>query len=167
MKGIVAIFAAVLVSLLQGGFADARAANSGGHCTAMTITDYVESDATDTSNSYAWTNLTDARLNLTTSGTGCVIITFSGMAAVGTDGQNYNTLHVRTLLDGHNLCMPPLASDTFLNALILNSQWSANSITRICKNVAAGAHTVQAQFHDGSTDAPVQIQGHVLTVTHN
>jgi hypothetical protein len=94
-----------------------------------------------------------------------VIITFSGPADVGARPDSYVTLHVRTLLDGNNLCTLAGYDDRFSEEeapvpLI------ASSITRTCKNVAAGAHTLQVQFRgDGSNN--VFITSSVLTVTHN
>src|SRR5581483_7649973 len=109
MKLTSTIIAAGFALVLQGAFTGAYANATSGHCTGMTITDYVESDSSTSTGSTSWLNLTDAHLNFTTSATGCVIITFSGVGDVGTDGAHVNTLHVRTLLDGNNLCAPPFA----------------------------------------------------------
>jgi hypothetical protein len=41
MKTIATMIAAALALVLQGSFAGAYAANAGGHCTGMTVTDFV------------------------------------------------------------------------------------------------------------------------------
>jgi hypothetical protein len=168
MKTIATIIAAVLSFVLQGTFA-AHAANASGHCTGMTVTDFLSSDAVSGTTSPSWVNVTDGFLNFTTSGTGCVMITFSGHPRLAPVSGHYQSLYVRTLLDGSSLCVPALSDDTFLEA-VDPPPLIAASITHICKNVAAGTHSVQVQFVDedsgGSTGA-VSIHGHVLTVTHN
>src|SRR5436309_745709 len=145
MKSIAILIAAPFALVLQGSFAGAQATTASGHCTGMTVTDYLSSNSFNGTSSTTFVNLTDGRLNFTTSSTGCVMITFSGPADVQADSAHYNTLHVRTLLDGNQACVPDLYDDRFSEAeapvpLI------ATSITRICKNVPAGAHRVQVQF---------------------
>jgi len=165
MKLTSTIITAVLALALQGAFVDAQANSTSGHCTGMTVTDYVSSDSNTAKNSISWQNVTDGHLNFTTSSTGCVVITFVATAGVtpSNDGS-FGYLYVRTLLDGNNLCMPAT-----YNEIIHSGQYpgnaSADSITHICRNVAAGVHTVQVQYKTndviGLIDAPV------LTVTHN
>ena len=164
MKTIATMIATGLALVLQGAFAGAQAVNANGHCTGMTVTDYVESDAEDTTTSEAWVNVTDGHLTFTTSSTGCVAITFAGNASASQSG-NFEILHVRTLMDGHQLCVPAQTSDTFMEAINPSPNVAA-SITHVCKNLAAGAHTVQVQYST-TGDGVAQINGHVLTVTHN
>jgi hypothetical protein len=68
-------------------------------------------------------------------------------------------------MDGNNLCVPATYSDVFSSA-VGPTPITANSITRICKNVAAGAHTMQVQMRSDSADGGA-MGSHVLTVTHN
>ena len=166
MKTIATIFAAAFTLVLQGSFGGAHATNASGECTGMTVTTYVSSSANDQTYSTTFVNITDGLLHFTTSSPGCVIITFSGFAAVHPLAGSGETLHVRTLLDGNNLCMPAVAVDYFLLAESNPATGGAHSITRICKNVTAGAHSVQVQYHEDGGGA-VDIEGHVLTVTHN
>ena len=167
MKLTSTIIAAGFALVLQGAFAGAYANATGGHCTGMTVTDYVSSDVNQSTSSTAWVNITDGQLNFTTPATGCVVVTFSGLAfdSPNTTGV-YQYLYVRTLLDGHNLCVPALTNDTFAAAQ-LPSPLTATSITRICKNVAAGAHSIQAQMSVNSSAGTSYVTGHQLTVTHN
>jgi hypothetical protein len=168
MKLLGTMIASGLALVLQGGFAAVHADTStSGHCTAMTVTDYISSASTSTTNSTAWQNVIDAHLNFTTSGVGCVIITFSGPANVAPSVANdYAVLHVRTLLDGNNLCVPALFDDRFSEAQV-PVPVTANSITRICKNVAARPHAIQVQFHSDNSNYFVYIHSSLLTVTHN
>jgi hypothetical protein len=163
MKTLATIFAALLALALQGGFAGAQANSTSGHCTGMTVTDFVSSDVINQTTSSAWQNVTDAHLNFTTSSTGCVVITFEGVASVSGNGGS-GWLRVRTLMDGNNLCVPATTDPSVLIAAD-PAPAIASSIIRVCKNVTAGAHTVQVQYNSGSGIA--EIDGHVLTVTHN
>lgn len=168
MKAVSTIFAAALALAFQGSFAGAYASSTGtgGHCTGMTVTDYVSSYAYDQTSSTAWVNITDGNLNFTTSATGCVMITFAGTGIAAADSPNvYSALLVRTLLDGNNLCVPAPYDDVFSEA-VQPAPKIAGSITHICKNVTAGAHTLRVQFHSNGNGA-VAIESHVLTVTHN
>jgi hypothetical protein len=131
----------------------------------MTVTDYAMSDFHDTSTSETWVNVTDGHLNFTTSATGCVMITFSGPDFVFPSAGVYEGLRVRTLLDGNNLCAPPFADDTFLSSEGPAPE-AASSITRICRGVSPGTHTLQAQYRSNSGEE-VDLYSHVLTVTHN
>jgi hypothetical protein len=164
MKAVLAIAATVLAFAFEGPFAAAHAdsTSTSGHCTGMTVTDYISSYAVDVTNSSVWQNVTDAHLNFTTSSTGCVIVTFSGPAfSTAASPGEATVLRVRTLLDGNNLCVPAPYINVVSEAP--NPQPEiATSITRICKNVAGGTHTVQAQL-----SAQGAIVSHVLTVTHN
>lgn len=167
MKTISLIFAAVLALVSQVGLAAAHADTStGGHCTGMTVTDFVSSEAQSTTTSAAWQNVTDAHLNFTTSATGCVIITFAGPATASGVANEYAQLHVRTLLDGSNLCVPAQYDDTFLDVMPPSPSIAA-SIVRTCKNVSAGTHTVQVQFRFSGGGNKVFITSSVLTVAHN
>lgn len=159
------MIAACLALLLQGGLTGAYANATSGHCTGLSVTDYVESDVYDATTSTAWQNVTDGRLSFITSSTGCVVITFSATAGVSPPSSGSEVMHVRTLLDGNNLCVPALTNDIFLlgYAAIVES---ANSTTRICKNVAPGTHTLQAQYKS-VFGREVDIYGHRLVVTHN
>jgi hypothetical protein len=131
------------------------------------VIDYVSSDSNDQTSGTAWSNITDGHLNFTTSATGCVMITFEGAAFATPSSSNvYEVLYVRTLLDGNNLCAPALMADVFSDAEYPDPE-IATSITRVCKNVAAGAHTIQVQFRGSSASGNDHINGHVLTVTHN
>src|SRR5690348_7033570 len=142
MKTFWTLISAALALVLQGAFAAAQAVNASGHCTGMTVIDYLSSDSNDHTSSTAWSNVADGHLNFTTSGTGCVMITFSGPAFATPSSNNvYEALYVRTLLDGNNVCAPALMAEVFSDAEYPDPE-TANSITRICKNVAAGAHAV-------------------------
>jgi hypothetical protein len=168
MKIISLVFAAILMLALQGGFTGAHANATSGHCTGMTITDFISSDHADQTTSTSWQNLTDGHLNFTTSSTGCVEITFSGLAFVSPISPYGEFLHLRTLLDGTALCVPATTVDIFYQA----SQTPEPppevpaSTTRVCKKVAAGAHTLQLQYKS-DLGGTVQIAGHELTITHN
>src|SRR4051794_35123598 len=100
------MIAACLALLLQGGLTGAYANATSGHCTGLSVTDYVESDVYDATTSTAWQNVTDGRLSFITSSTGCVVITFSATAGVSPPSSGSEVMHVRTLLDGNNLCVP-------------------------------------------------------------
>lgn len=161
MKSVLTIFATGLVLALQGAFVTAHAdETASGHCTGMTVTDFLSSSHNGRAATAEWKNITEAHLNFTTSGTGCVVITFSGVAVP----SSIQDIHVRTLLDGNNLCAPALMNDMFLSTSLVES---AQSITRVCKNVPAGVHTVQVQYRGEDNFNPFEILGHVLTVTHN
>ena len=168
MKPLVRMISAALALVLQSGFAGAYASSTStsGHCTGMTVTDYTSSWAENITASEAWQNVTDAHVNFTTSATGCVIITFSGPAVVTAATDSDNILHVRTLLDGNNLCAPAYYDDRFEQA-VSPAPLIASSITRTCKNVAAGAHVLQVQFRGTDGTHNVYIHSSVLTVTHN
>lgn len=128
----------------------------------MTVTDYLSSSFNNSTDSHSWVDITDGRLNFTTSAIGCVMITFSAVANVIPSG-GYSSLHVRTLLDGAT-CMPAQADDTFEDA-VNPAPTGARAFTRVCKNVPAGVHAVRVQYSNfGGTG---QTTAHVLTVTHN
>ena len=165
MKFASIIFVAALALVLQGGFAAAHATAISGHCAGTTLTEFISSDVHDSTNSTSFVNLTDAKLSFTTSASGCVIITFSGVAVVLPVSGSYQYLNVRTLLDRHSDCAPGNNSNVFLATGDVEPT-SANSITRVCKNVAPGAHTLQVQYRS-TNGGYVQISGHVLTVMHN
>ena len=165
MNTLATIASAALALAVQGAFVGAHATNSNGHCTGMTVSDYVDSDFDDHTTSTSFQNLTDGHLNFTTSATGCVMITFSGFAEIYPQAAIGEALRVRTLLDGNNLCFPAYGDDTFLEGTAPATA-GAHSITRICKNVTAGTHTVQVQYR-GSVGGAVEIAGHMLTITHN
>ena len=119
MKTIATIIAAALALALQGAFAGAQAVNANGHCTGMTVTDYVSSDVNERTTSTMFVNITDGHLNFITSATGCVLITFAGVGNVFPPGGGLSEdLHVRTLLDGSNLCVPASTFDVFLQGVI-------------------------------------------------
>jgi hypothetical protein len=159
-------FAACLGFVLAGGLTAAHANAVSTHCTGMTVTDAIESNSDNQTQSTSWQNIPDALLHFTTSSTGCVVITFSGVADVSNPNLSYSYLSVRTLLDGNQICVPGGSSATFL-ASGQPPPVTAASITHVCKNVAAGAHTVQVQFSIGQVGQDGEIAGHVLTVTHN
>lgn len=168
MKTVSIIAAAVLALVFQGGFATASASAVTAHCTGMTVTDSIESNSDDQTQSTTWQNIPDGLLHFTTSGPGCVVITFSAPADVSNPNKSYSYLFVRTLLDGNRLCVPDgsPAEATFL-ASGQPPPAIAASITHVCKNVAAGAHTVRVQFSIGQVGEDGELAGHVLTVTHN
>ena len=87
------------------------------------------------------------------------------IAETNSANTGYEFLLVRTLLDGNSPCVPALTNTTMLGATS-PAPYSANTIVHICKNVAAGTHTVQVQYR-GDFGSEVQINGHVLTVMHN
>lgn len=165
MKLLATIASAAFALVVHSAFAGAQAANSSGHCTGVTVTDYLTSDFDDHTTSTTFQNLTDGHLNVTTSTTGCVMITFSGFAEIYPQAAVGEALRVRTLLDGNNLCYPAYGDDTFLEGSAPATA-GAHSITRICKNVTAGAHTVQVQYRS-SVGGAVEIAGHMLTIAHN
>lgn len=167
MKAVSAIFAIAFALALQGAFGAAYAGSSstGGHCTGMTVTDYVTSEAASVTTSTTWQNVIDAHLNFTTSSTGCVIITFAGPADVAAPPNDYVTMHVRTLLDENNLCAMAGYDDRFAEQEA-PVPLVASSITRTCKNVPAGAHSLQVQFHGDDGIHGLNIYGFVLTVSH-
>lgn len=166
MKTVSTLAAAALAVVLQGAFASVHAVNASGHCTGMTTIDYVSSDADTETNSMAWQNITDGHLTFTTSAAGCVAITFSGTGFLSpSQGLGFDFLDIRTLLDGKSLCMPAAYIPLFLSAQY-PGVGSAGSVTHICKNVAAGAHTVQVQLRSDNGQG-VGVQSTSLTVTHN
>ena len=59
MKTISTIFAAALALVVQGAFVAAHAVNGVGHCTGMTVTDFIESDSHNTTTSATWQPVTD------------------------------------------------------------------------------------------------------------
>ena len=75
-------------------------------------------------------------------------------------------LRIRTLLDGNQLCAPALINDIFYASAISFADGIAGSLTHVCKNVAAGIHTLQVQFRSDQGNN-VELFGHTLTVTHN
>jgi hypothetical protein len=167
MKTISTIFAAALTLVLQAGFAGAHANATSAQCTGPTVTDYVSSNGKTDTLSTTFINVTDAHLNFTTSSTGCVVITFTAVGFVepGTGNNTaFDIMSLRTLLDGNNLCMPGLYDELFLS-LPSPGGASVNSVTHICKNVAAGAHTVQVEIETNGNVGV--IRSPVLTVTHN
>lgn len=167
MKALATFSVAILGLAFQGAVVGAHATTASGHCTGMTITDFLSSDTAIDTSSTTWQNVTDGHLNFTTSGTGCVAITFAGIATVTASDTSYEYLRVRTLLDGTNLCVPALYNDIFFSYGGSSAEpVIAGSITRVCKNVAPGAHTLQVQFHSGGGN-DVVIASHTLTVTHN
>lgn len=163
MKSLTTLIAFCLAIVLQSAFAGAQATNASGHCTGMTVTDYVSSDFNNSTSSNNWVDITDGRLNFTTSATGCVMIMFSAVANV-IPSSGYTSLHVRTLLDGNGLCLPALADDTFEDANN-RAPTGAREFTRVCKNVPAGVHSVRVQF--SCYGGTCQTTEHVLTLTHN
>lgn len=166
MRAMAVVMAVWAAFTIHASWSEAEAASASGECAAPTATAFVSSDQTDSTASTSWVNVTDGRLNFTTAAAGCVTITFSGPAyANDGPGDDYNTLHVRTLLDGNTLCVPALYSDVFSQAQYPPPD-TANSITRICKNIAAGAHNVQVQYRGDNASFAVVILSHVLTVAH-
>jgi hypothetical protein len=166
MKTFATLVAACLTLVLQGTFAAAHANNTDGHCTGMTVTDFVSSDVTRDTTSTTYVNVIDGHLNFTTSATGCVAITFSGVGDVSNSLNGFAYMFVRALLDGNQLCVPAATSPIFLGSGQPRPVVAA-SFTHVCKNVAAGTHTVQVQFSVDSTNDEGELVGHVLTVTHN
>ncbi len=167
MKIISAMVAAIGFALaLAGASATVQAdTGTGGHCPGMTITDYFSSYNYDHTASTSFVNVTDARVSFTTSSTGCVVITFAGPADIFPNGGGYDILHVRTLLDGNNPCVSAIYNDVFSQAVV-PMPVTANSITRVCKNVSPGSHYVQVQYRSDA-GGTAEIFSHVLTVTHN
>lgn len=165
MKRLATLTGAALALILQGAFAGAYAASSAAHCTGMTVTDSLSSDANDQTASTAWVNITDGRRSFAMTSEGCAIVTFSGLAGVVPAG-NTEYLHIRTLLDDKAICTLATTNDTFFAAATQPTPASADSIARVCEHVTPGVHSVQVQFR-GENGGVVQIAGHVLTVTHN
>ena len=166
MKTVSVIFVAALVLSLQAAFAAAHASTISGHCTGMTVTDFLTSDSDAQTQSTTWQNVPSGLLRFTTSNTGCVVITFSALANVSNPDSSYSYLLVRTLLDGKKLCVPASQSATFL-ASGQPPPVTAASITHVCQNVAAGAHKVQVQFAVDGVGEDGELVGHTLTITHN
>lgn len=164
MRSIAAILTACAAFVLQAGFSGVYAANASGECSGPAKTNFLSSDGFDQTLSTVWNDITDGRLNFTTAATGCVIVTFSALGSTTSNG-GFNLLHVRTLLDVNSLCMPANANDVFLSASPPGIS-SNNSIVRVCKNIAAGSHSVRVQYRSGDGDL-VAIGSHVLTVMHN
>lgn len=151
-----AICAAILLSL---EFSAAHAAGNSGHCVGLMQTDFINSDANDTTTSTAWQNITDGYRNFVQGSDGCVVITLSGPAQV--TGYAGRTLEVQTLLDGKSTCAP-----ANFNTGVLDNSFAAFSTTRICEHVAAGPHTIQVQYREIYSPS-ASLLGHVLTVMHN
>jgi hypothetical protein len=107
--------------------------------------------------------VTDGYLRFTTSKTGCVVITFSGL--VTADGED-EELRVRTWLDDNYLCVPASPRDIFFRAANTFGIRISSSLTHICKGVPPGQHTLQARYR-AKEGIYVEIFGHTLTVTHN
>src|SRR5689334_7541910 len=103
MKAVSIISAATLALVLQGAFATAHAVSLRGRCAGMTATDFFSSDIVDTTSSTAFVNVTDGHLRFTTSGSGCVIIRFSGPAGVFPPAGMNEFLRVQTVLDGNSV----------------------------------------------------------------
>jgi hypothetical protein len=116
--------------------------------------------------STTYVNVIDGHLNFTTSTTGCVAITFSAVGDVSNTLNSFGYMFVRTLLDGSQLCVPATSSGIFLGSGLPRPVIAA-SFTHVCKNVAAGLHTVQVQFSVDTANSQGELVGHVLTVTHN
>jgi hypothetical protein len=169
MKTVSIIFAATLVFALQGGSTDARADTGySAHCTGMNVSDSFSSYAVDqTKSTTNWINVTDAHVTFTTSATGgCATVTFSGLVSISVISPYGEALHLRTLLDGKSLCEPATTVDIFYYAPQEPAPEIAATATRICRNLAAGTHTLQVQYK-GDLGGGVQIAGHELIVTHN
>lgn len=168
MKAFATIIAAGLALVFQGVRTPAQAINANGQCTGMTVTDFLSSDVNQSTDSKTFVTITDGQLNFTTSATGCVMITFSAVATVGsnTSDSSYEQLRVRTLLDANSPCVPAKYNDTFLSS-VNPAPAIAASITRICKNVAAGVHTLRVQYAASGVSGSVGLGSHILTITHN
>jgi hypothetical protein len=166
MKAMAIAFAIGAVLLLPAGFSGAQAAEIDGQCKQNSVTEFISSDVNDKTSSTDWVDVSDAKVNFKTEKTGCIIITFSAPAyAYDEEGSDYNTLHVRTLLDGSVTCVPDNYIDTFAQAQAPVPA-SANSITRVCYNVGRGRHEVQVQYRNDNANYFVNINSHVLTVAH-
>ena len=166
MKITAMVLAVGAVLLLQAGVSGARAAEIDGQCKETLATEFISSDVNDKTSSTDWVDVTDAKINFKTEKKGCIIITFSAPAyAYDGPGSDYNTLHVRTLLDGNALCVPDTYIDVFAQAQYPTPA-SANSITHVCWNVGPGRHEVQMQYRNDNPSYFVNINSHTLTVTH-
>lgn len=155
------------------GISPAHAASTGGLCSGATTSFHI-SDVHNTTTTSQWENLNDARLSFTSVNPGCAVVTFSGPASVVAAPQaNYaNYLHVRVLLDGKSLCAPAKQDDTFATNYSADPQYHpqstyAVSISRICKNLPAGGHTVQIQYRQDLNEVSATILGHIIAVTHD
>lgn len=166
MKFITMVVASGAVLLLQAGASGAQAAEIDGRCQQTLATEFISSDVNDQTASTDWVNVSDAKVNFRTEKTGCIIVTFSAPAyAYDGPGSDYNTLHVRILLDGNATCVPDNYIDTFAQAQAPVPA-SANSITRVCWKVGSGRHEVQVQYRNDNPSYFVNINSHTLTVAH-
>jgi hypothetical protein len=111
-------------------------------------------DGQDTT-SATYVDVTGAKINFTSTNPGCVIATFSGVATFSTIGQ----MDVHVLLDDSTVCDP----ENY--AFAQNTNAEAHSMTAVCKDVAAGSHTIKVQFISvfGGT---VHIGARTFTVGH-
>lgn len=167
MKTLTMVLAAGAFLSLQAGITGAKAAEIDGQCKQPSVTEFISSDVNDQTSSTDWVNVSDANVNFKTQKKGCIVITFSAPAyAYDGQGSDYNTLHVRTLLDGKALCVPDKYIDTFAQAQYPVPA-SANSITHVCFNVGPGRHAVQMQYRNDNANYFVNINSHTLVVAHN
>jgi hypothetical protein len=152
---------------MQGGLSAAHAAKIKGECSGTTVTDFISSDQTNVTESTNWVDLVDGTLNFTTARPGCVIITFSGPAYdYAYEGEDYNQLHLQTVLDRNSLCVPPAYNDAVAQDRFPTSTKTI-SITRVCTNVGSGGHRVRVQFRsEVGASHQVVILSHTLTVAH-
>jgi hypothetical protein len=165
MKVFAAIVAAWAALVIQAGLSGAQAAKITGRCAGTTVTEFVASDSTDTTQSTDWVNVTDGTLNFKTGAAGCLIITFSGpVYDYAAPGEDYNQLHLRVVLDANSLCVPPSYNDAVSQDRDPTST-KAISIVRVCTNVGQGYHRVRVQYRSDNGNQVV-ILSHVLTVAH-
>lgn len=159
-------------ALMLAGLSPAEALTSTGECDGMTQTNFLMSDATDTTQVSAGQMLTDGQVTFTMGAPGCAVVTFSAPAMVSNEANPavYPGLHVIFLVDGSR-CQPNVNFPDYLVQAPNGNLPVGTSMARICDGLSAGAHTLQVWY---SIDVPSHgtfhlvgtIYGHTITVAH-
>jgi hypothetical protein len=120
------------------------AATAVGTCRPVEVKFSASDKDQNTTTSTTFINLPEAVINFTQGGRApsCVIVYFTGMVAVGSNGQ----LFVRAVMDGSNVGLPEL----FQFIALSNNFSHTHTASFIFPSVAPGAHQMRIQYSSGN-----------------
>jgi hypothetical protein len=109
-----------------------------------TASKYKVSAAFQSTTSTTFVDVMETAINFQQGGSGCVIVSFAGMASA-----NPNTLmYVRARLDGATDCLPN--DNAFAGSGATASPSADRAMNYVCGKVAPGSHVIKMQFRTGS-----------------
>ena len=168
-SGLWLVVAACAAMLVSPAVADARPGRPLQHPGAITLsgsckvprTEIITTDKEFDGNATDWADIPDAAVNFVSKRSGCVVITFSGVAY-----SDNEELYVQMVLDGTSPCSPAYGFEAASAFAAPTATFNAHSATYFCNDVTPGAHSVQAQYTTPAGGL-VTLYSHTLAVDHN